>query len=101
MCSRGIQHSLRRINLITNRNMITDLDEARQYADTMLEALDVMGRAMYFCLNHPNASEFKAHRKLLIGAHERMGKDTTHFLSQIDEPDPPYEPTEEELSQHG
>ena len=101
MCSRGIQHSLRRINLITNRNMITDLDEARQYADTMLEALDVMGRAMYFCLNHPNASEFKAHRKLLIGAHERMGKDTTHFLSQIDEPDLPYDPTEEELSQHG
>ena len=101
MRSRGIQHSLRRINLITNRTMTTDLDEARQYADTMLEALDVMGRAMYFCLNHPNASEFKAHRKLLIGAHERMGKDTTHFLSQIDEPDLPYEPTEEELSQHG
>ena len=101
MCSRGIQHSLRRTNLITNRTMTTDLDEARQYADIMLEALDVMGRAMYFCLNHPNASEFKAHRKLLIGAHERMGKDTTHFLSQIDEPDLPYEPTEEELSQHG
>ena len=101
MCSRGIQHSLRRINLITNRTMTTDLDEARQYADIMLEALDVMGRAMYFCLNHPNSSEFKAHRKLLIGAHERMGKDTTHFLSQIDEPDLPYEPTEEELSQHG
>ena len=87
--------------LITNRTMTTDLDEARQYADTMLEALDVMGRAMYFCLNHPNASEFKAHRKLLIGAHERMGKDTTHFLAQIDEPDLPYDPTEEELSQHG
>jgi len=101
MCSRGIQHSLRRTNLITNRTMTTDLDEARQYADIMLEALDVMGRAMYFCLNHPNSSEFKAHRKLLIGAHERMGKDTTHFLSQIDEPDLPYEPTEEELSQHG
>ena len=101
MCSRGIQHSLRRTNLITNRTMTTDLDEARQYADIMLEALDVMGRAMYFCLNHPNSSEFKAHRKLLIGAHERMGKDTTHFLSQIDEPEPPYEPTEEELSQHG
>jgi len=101
MCSRGIQHSLRRINLITNRTMTTDLDEARQYADTMLEALDVMGRAMYFCLNHPNSSEFKAHRKLLIGAHERMGKDTTHFLAQIDEPELPYEPTEEELSQHG
>jgi hypothetical protein len=81
--------------------MTTDLDEARQYADTMLEALDVMGRAMYFCLNHPNSSEFKAHRKLLIGAHERMGKDTTHFLAQLDEPDLPYEPTEEELSQHG
>ena len=81
--------------------MTTDLDEARQYADTMLEALDVMGRAMYFCLNHPNSSEFKAPRRLLIGAHERMGKDTTHFLAQIDVPEPPYEPTEEELSQHG
>jgi hypothetical protein len=80
--------------------MNTDLDEARQYADTMLEALDVMGRAMYFCLNHPNAPEFKAYRKLLIGAHERMGKDTTHFLAQIDEPEPSYFPTEEDLTQH-
>ena len=81
--------------------MTTDLDEARQYADTMLEALDVMGRAMYFCLNHPNSSGFKEYRKLLIGAHERMGKDTTHFLSQIDDPEMPYEQTEEELAQHG
>ena len=81
--------------------MTTDLDEARQYADTMLEALDVMGRAMYFCLNHPNAPEFKEHRKLLIGAHERMGKDTTDMLAQLDVPEPPYEPTPEELAQHG
>ena len=81
--------------------MTTDLDKARKYTKTMLEALEVTGRAMYFCLNHPNAPEFKSYRKLLIGAHERMGKDTTHFLAQIDEPDLPYEPTEEELSQHG
>ena len=81
--------------------MTTDLEKARQYTKTMLEALEVTGRAMYFCLNHPNAPEFKSYRKILIGAHERMSKDTAEMLTQLDKPEPPYDPTEEELSQHG
>jgi hypothetical protein len=30
-----------------------------------------------------------------------MGKDTTDMLAQLDIPEPPYEPTKEELAQHG
>jgi len=72
-----------------------------QYTERQLEGLDVMGRAIYFCLNHPDSLEFKYHRKILIGLHERLGKDTTHMLAQLDKPEEPYEPTPEELAQHG
>ena len=77
------------------------LNQCQQYADTMLDNIHSIGYFAFNCINHPNSKYFPFMRKGFIDAHERAGKDTTHLLAQLDEPDLPYEPTEEELSQHG
>ena len=77
------------------------LNQCQQYADTMLDNIHSIGFFAFNCINHPNSTYFPFMRKGFIDAHERAGKDTTHLLAQLDEPDLPYEPTEEELAQHG
>lgn len=79
-----------------NQELNDRLEEWRLYADVMHEGLEVLGRAMYTCLNHPNANDSRRNKKFLEQCLERLGKDTTHQLAQ-DDSYQPYDPIEPEV----